>query len=70
MRTIDLLRRCFPENKVGGVFADDGAVFVAHVYSQHLRCWFPQAGALKKHERAIALSPTGKLLWWRKSLGR
>jgi hypothetical protein len=57
MKTMDLLRRVFPANKVGVVWAKEGAVCIPHVYSQHLRCMFPQAGPGKKHERRIALEP-------------
>jgi hypothetical protein len=52
-----LLRRCFPDNRVGRVLLDRGSTVVLHVYSSHLSCLFPQAGPGKKHERAIALEP-------------
>ena len=63
-----LLRRCFPDNRVGRVLFDGGSTVVLHVYSRHLACLFPQAGPGKKHERAIALEP-----WqagtWRRAVG-
>jgi hypothetical protein len=48
-----LLRRCFPENRVGRVLLDRGSTVVLYVYNRHLSCLFPQAGPGKKHERAI-----------------
>ncbi len=51
----ELLRRCFPSNRVGRVHFHDGAEVVLHVYSSHLSCLFPQAGVGKKHERRILL---------------
>jgi len=48
-----LLRRGFPENRVGRVLADNGHTVVLHVYSCHLSCLFPQAGPGKKHERRL-----------------
>jgi hypothetical protein len=50
-----LLRRCFPNNRVGCVVFHDGGVVVVHVYCGHLRCLFPQHGPAKKHERPILL---------------
>ena len=50
-----LLRRCFPENRVGRVLLDRGSTVVLHVYSRHLACLFPQAGPGKKHARPIVL---------------
>jgi hypothetical protein len=55
--TRELLRRCFPANRAGTVFADRGATTVLGVYHQHLSCLFPQHGPGKKHERRIALEP-------------
>jgi transposase-like protein len=52
-----LLRRCFPDNRVGRTLFDGGSTVVLHVYSRHLSCLFPQAGPGKKHERAIVLEP-------------
>jgi hypothetical protein len=52
-----LLRRCFPDNRVGRVLLDGGSTVVLHVYNSHLSCLFPQAGPGKKHQRAIALEP-------------
>ena len=53
-----LLRRCFPENRVGRVLFDRGSTVVLYVYSRHLACLFPQAGSgKKKHARAIELEP-------------
>jgi hypothetical protein len=50
-----LLRRCFPDNRVGRVLLDRGSTVVLYVYSCHLACLFPQAGPGKKHARAIVL---------------
>lgn len=55
MTTLNLLHRVFPGNKVGVVWAKEGAVCIPHVYSRHLHCMFPQAGPGKKHEREIKL---------------
>jgi hypothetical protein len=52
-----LLRRMFPAQAVGHITADGGATVVVRVYSSHLSCLFPQAGAGKKHLRPIALEP-------------
>jgi hypothetical protein len=52
-----LLRRCFPDNRVGRVRADGGATTVLYVYNGHLSCLFPQHGPGKKHERSVALEP-------------
>lgn len=52
---VRLLRSSFPANHVGIVFNDDGATAVPYVYSNHLRCLFPQAGAGLKHDRPIVL---------------
>ena len=48
-----LLRRGFPENRVGRVLADRGHTVVLHVYNSHLSCLFPQAGPGKKHDRRL-----------------
>lgn len=56
MRATDVLRDMFPENKLGVTFFKDGRVLVLHLYSQHLRCLFPHAGAGKKHHRRIVLA--------------
>ena len=50
-----LLRRCFPNNRVGRVDFRDGGVVVVNVYCGHLACLFPQHGPGKKHERRILL---------------
>jgi hypothetical protein len=50
-----LLRRCFPENRVGRQLQDHGSTVVLWVYNSHLSCLFPQAGPGKKHERPIGL---------------
>jgi len=55
MTTLQLLCRVFPHNKIGVVWAKEGAVCIPHVYSQHLRCMFPQAGPGKKHNRTIEM---------------
>jgi hypothetical protein len=52
-----LLRACFPHNQVGATVQDGGATVVPWVYSTHLRCLFPQAGAGFKHDRPIVLEP-------------
>jgi hypothetical protein len=52
-----LLRRCFPEHKVGRATAHDGRCSIPWVYSSHLPCLFPQHGPGKKHERSIVLEP-------------
>ena len=52
-----LLRRCFPDNRVGRVLLDQGSTVVLYVYSRHLECLFPQAGPGKKHARSIELEP-------------
>lgn len=50
-----LLRRCFPQNRVGAVPQHEGRAAVLWVYNAHLHCLFPQVGAGKKHERRIVL---------------
>jgi hypothetical protein len=50
-----LLRRCFPENRVGRMVVDNGSCVVIFVYNSHLSCLFPQAGPGRKHERSVAL---------------
>jgi Homeodomain-like domain len=52
-----LLRRCFPNNRVGRVLAHEGRMVTLWLYHSHLGCLFPQHGAGKKHERSIALEP-------------
>jgi hypothetical protein len=52
-----LLRRAFPDCRVGRVIADGGSTVVLWVYHGHLSCLFPQHGPGKKHERAIELEP-------------
>jgi hypothetical protein len=52
-----LLRRVFPECRVGRVVADGGSTVVLWVYHRHLSCLFPQHGPGKKHHRAIGLEP-------------
>lgn len=52
-----LLARCFPCNRVGDVGADGGSTTVLWVDHGHLACLFPQAGAGKKHERALTFEP-------------
>ena len=51
----ELLRRCFPDARVGMVGADAGATSILSVYGSHLPCLFPQHGPGKKHERPIVL---------------
>jgi hypothetical protein len=57
-----LLRRCFPDNRIGRLVRHRGAMVVLWVYHSHLSCLFPQHGAGKKHERSIVLEP------WQQSL--
>ncbi|MGH2969397.1 MAG: hypothetical protein ACRDK0_10075 [Solirubrobacteraceae bacterium] len=52
-----LLAAVFPDNSAGRVLAHEGRMVVLWVYSQHLRCLFPQHGMGKKHERPILLEP-------------
>ena len=58
-----LLRRVFPENRVGRVLADRGHTVVLHVYNSHLACLFPQAGPGKKHDRRLTFES-----WQRRKL--
>jgi Homeodomain-like domain len=51
----NLLERCLGSNRVGRLYAHDGRMTILSVYSQHLRCLFPQHGPGKKHERPITL---------------
>jgi hypothetical protein len=57
-----LLRRCFPDNRVGRVTACGGSNVIPHVYHAHLACLFPQAGPGKKHERPIVLESWQRLV--------
>lgn len=50
-----LLRRTFPENRVGAFRVDGGATAIVSVYCAHLPCLFPQHGTGKKHHRPIRL---------------
>jgi GNAT superfamily N-acetyltransferase len=52
-----LLRRCFPENRVGRVHPREDRMVVLWLYHGHLSCLFPQHGPGKKHERPILLEP-------------
>lgn len=53
-----LLARCFPFNAVAVITKGlTGNLVNVSIYSQHLRCLFPQHGPGKKHERAIELEP-------------
>lgn len=52
-----LLRRCFPDNRIGRLARHGGAMVVLWVYHGHLSCLFPQHGPGKKHERSVALEP-------------
>ena len=49
--------RCFPDNRVGRIVAEEGRMVVLWAYSSHLTCLFPQHGEGKKHERPIVLEP-------------
>jgi Homeodomain-like domain len=50
-----LLRRCFPQNRVGHALLGRGNTLVLWVYNSHLSCLFPQAGPGRKHDRPIGL---------------
>jgi hypothetical protein len=50
-----LLRRCFPEHRVGTFRTGKGSTTIISVYCTHLACLFPQHGPGRKHRRAIAL---------------
>jgi hypothetical protein len=50
-----LLRRCFPQNRVGRTLVGRGNTLVLWVYNSHLSCLFPQTGPGRKHERPIGL---------------
>lgn len=52
-----LLRRSFPDNRVGRTLRHGGSMVILCVYHSHLGCLFPQAGPGKKHERRIRLEP-------------
>jgi Homeodomain-like domain len=52
-----LLRRAFPDCRVGPVVVDGGSTVVLWVCHRHLSCLFPQHGPGKKHERPIELEP-------------
>jgi hypothetical protein len=60
-----LLRRCFPDHRVGTVRSAKGTTTVLSVYCTHLACLFPQHGPGKKHERPVLLEP-----WQRNILER
>lgn len=49
----ELLGRCFPSNRVGRATRHSGSMVVLSVYHAHLSCLLPQAGAGKKHLRAL-----------------
>ena len=51
----ELLRRCFPEHRIGRFQTGKGTTTILSLYSTHLACLFPQHGAGRKHERDIAL---------------
>lgn len=53
----DLLRRCFPANRVCRVLRHGGTMAILLLYSRHLSCLFPQHGVGKKHDRRIRLEP-------------
>jgi len=50
-----LLKRCFPSNRVDVVETRERSWVAVSVYCSHLPCLFPQHGRGKKHERAIAV---------------
>lgn len=53
----ELLRRCFPRNRVARMTAEEGAMVILRVHNNHLGCLLPQHGPGKKHERPIVLEP-------------
>ncbi len=53
--TLELLRRAFPNNRVGSHLQDGGTCIVVWVYSSHLPCLLPQHGPGVKHRRPIIL---------------
>jgi hypothetical protein len=50
-----LLRRGFPNNRVGRVVRHDGSMVVLSTHHNHLTCLFPQHGPGRKHDRLIEL---------------
>jgi hypothetical protein len=50
-----LLRRCFPEHRVGMFQTAKGTTTILSVYCTHLACLFPQHGPGRNHKRAIVL---------------
>ena len=52
-----LLRRCFPDNRVGRSMGEGGTMVVLSVYHRHLSRLLPQHGPGKRHERPIVLEP-------------
>jgi Homeodomain-like domain-containing protein len=63
-----LLRRCFPDNRVGRVLFDAGSTVVLHVYSSHLSCLFPQTD-LARSTSARSRSSPGRPIEWRPHRG-
>jgi hypothetical protein len=57
-----LLRRCFPDNRIGRLAPGAASMVVLWVFHSHLGCLFPQHGPGKKHERPIVLEPWQKAL--------
>jgi hypothetical protein len=55
--TRELLKRCFPRNRVHVGRSSPGNCLSISVYSSHLICLFPQHGRGCKHERSIVLEP-------------
>lgn len=50
-----LLKRGFPDNRIGRQQMYDGRMTVLSLYSKHLPCLFPQHGPGPKHERDMTL---------------
>jgi hypothetical protein len=57
-----LLERCFPENCVGMIHEEGGAMVSVSLYSTHLCCLLPQHGEGKKHERDLRLESWQRVL--------
>jgi hypothetical protein len=50
-----LLRRCFPEHRVGRFATAKGTTTILSLYCTHLACLFPQHGPGMKYQRDIVL---------------
>ncbi len=58
----DLVRRCFPNNRVDVVAYRKSKCLAVSVYSTHLGCVFPQHGPGRKHSRRIRLEPWQEMI--------